>query len=101
MSDLKNKISILTDGEYNVYPITAAKIVYLDDNTTSVQETINNQKEFNDKAITCEDYIKDDDLKISIEDKDNIFAYLTNLKNEVQELKKEVDFLKKQFTIYK
>ena len=47
MAELKNKISILKDGEYNVYPVTAAKIVYLDNNKTSLQENVNEQREFN------------------------------------------------------
>lgn len=95
MAELKNKISILKDGKYNVYPVTAAKIVYLDDNKTSLQENINEQREFNSLAITPEPFIEDENLNISIEDKDAIFAYITKLSNEVQELKKEIEYLKK------
>ena len=88
MAELKNKISILKDGEYNVYPVTAAKIVYLEEN-------VNEQREFNSLAITPEPFIEDENLNISIEDKDAIFAYITKLSNEVQELKKEIEYLKK------
>lgn len=85
-----NKISILNDGTYDVYPVTSAKIVYLNDNKTSVQDKIDNIEGTLGNTIYAERYIADESVNITIEDKDSIFNYIAKLENEIKDLKNQI-----------
>ena len=86
----RSKVSILNDGENDVYPVTAAKVVYLSDNKTNVEEKLNSIEGSLDNTIYAEIYNPDDQINISLEDKDSIFRYITKLEAEIKELKSQI-----------